>query len=158
MLIYPDDVYKFSIASKGAYVIYFVFYMTLCWISTRRTKIVAGRLHHSVSFLNENPQVKRRSRHLVSIFNRNPRLTLRSRHLTSFFRQKSDFCAIEGEEGWATCFAMCFFAPYKEAHASMHVSIHASKTWAKRENTQDATHTALAPFSPSLMGLVSHLK
>ena len=155
MLIYPDDVYNFSIASKGAYVIYFVFYMTLCWISMRRTKIVAGRSHHSISFLNENLRVKilaGRSRHLVSIFNRNPCLTLRSRHLTSFFGQKSNFHAIEGEEGWATCFSMCFFAPYKEAHASMHASIHASKTRAKCENTWDATHTAPAPFSPSLMG------
>ena len=35
MLIYADDVYKFSIASKGAYAIYFVFYMTLCWIPSR---------------------------------------------------------------------------------------------------------------------------
>ena len=26
MLIYADDVYKFPIASKGAYAIYFVFY------------------------------------------------------------------------------------------------------------------------------------
>ena len=89
-----------------------------------------------------------RSRHLVSIFNRNPCLTLRSRHLTSFFGQKSDFRAIEGEEGLATCFAMSFFAPYKEAHASMH----ASKTRAKRENSRLPTDTAPAPFSPSLMG------
>ena len=35
MLIYADDVYKFPIASKGAYDIYFVFYMTWCWISSR---------------------------------------------------------------------------------------------------------------------------
>ena len=155
MLIYPDDVYKFSIASKGAYVIYFVFYMTLCWISTHHTKIIAGRSHHSISFLNENLRVKilaGRSCHLVSIFNRNLRLTLRSRHLTSFFGQKSNFRAIEGEEGRAMCFARCFFAPYKEAHASMHTSIHMSKTRAKRKNTRDATHTAPAPFSPSLMG------
>ena len=66
---------------------------------------LAGRSRHSVSFLNENPRVKSlagRSRHCVSIFNRNPRLTLRLRHLTSFFGQKSDFRAIEGEEGHTT--------------------------------------------------------
>ena len=71
----------------------------------RRTKIVAGRSRHSVSFLNENPRVKSlagRSRHRVSIFNRNPRLTLRSRHLTSFSRQIFLFHAIEGDNGHAT--------------------------------------------------------
>ena len=69
------------------------------------TKIVAGRLRHSVSFLNENPQVKSlagRSRHRVSIFNQNPRLTLRSRHLTSIFRQIFHFRTIEGDNGLST--------------------------------------------------------
>ena len=122
MLIYPDDVYKFSIASKGAYVIYFVFYMTLCWISTRRTKIVAGRSRHSVSFLNENPRVKRRSRHLVSIFNQNPRLTLRSRHPDFFFRTEIRFPRYRrgGRSGHV------LFWGYKRQE-------HASKTRAKRE-------------------------
>ena len=34
MLIYADDVYKFSMASIGVHAIYFVFHKTLCWIST----------------------------------------------------------------------------------------------------------------------------
>ena len=71
----------------------------------RRTKIVAGRSRHSVSFLNENPRVKSlagRSRHRVSIFNQNPHLTLRSRHLTSIFGQIFHFRAIEGDDGRAT--------------------------------------------------------
>ena len=108
-------------------------------------KIVAGRSHHSVSFLNENLQVKSlagRFNHRVSIFNQNPHLTLRSCHFTSFFGQKSDFCAIEGEEGRTMCFAMCFFAPYKEAHASMH----ASKTQEQPAPDLHSTGTFL-PFS-----------
>ena len=146
MWIYADVIYEFSIASKGAYAIYFVFYMTLCWISTRHTKIVAGRLCHSVSFLNENLQVKRRSCHLVSFFNRNLRLTLRSRHFTSFFRQKSDFCTIEGEEGWATCSCHVLFSHHIRQPMW-------ACTWAKCENSRLTTYTALVPFSPSLMGL-----
>ena len=55
------------------------------------TKIVVGRSHHSISFLNENPQVKRRSRHLVSIFNQNPCLMLRSRHPDFFFQTEIQF-------------------------------------------------------------------
>ena len=94
----------------------------------RRTKIVAGRSRHSVSFLNENPRVKSlagRSRHLVSIFNQNPRLMLRSRHLTSIFGQIFHFRAIEGDDGRATLGRkrnpMCF-QPTK-----------GRSTWAKRE-------------------------
>ena len=64
--------------------------------------------------------------------------------LTSFFGQKSDFRAIEGEEGRATC----FFGATK-----------GRSTRAKREqNARNmrvypaADYTAPAPFSPSLMG------
>ena len=71
----------------------------------RRTKIVAGKSCHSISFYNWNPCVKSlagRSRHHVSIFNQNPRLTLRWRHFTSFFGQIFLFRAIEGDDGRAT--------------------------------------------------------
>ena len=94
----------------------------------RRTKIVAGRSRHSVSFLDENPQVKSlagRLHHLVSFFNQNPRLMLRSCHLTSFSGQIFLFRAIEGDNGHATLGRkrnpMCF-QPTK-----------GRSTWAKHE-------------------------
>ena len=100
----------------------------------RCTKIVVGRSRHSVSFYDQNPQVKSlagRSRHLVSIFNWNPRLTLRSRHFTSFFGQKSDFRAVEGEEGRATLGRkrnpMCF-QPTKGRSTRAKCEKHASDT------------------------------
>ena len=105
----------------------------------RRTKIVAGRSRHSVSFYDRNPRVKSlagRSRHHVSIFNQNPRLTLRSRHLTSFFGQIFLFRAIEGEEGRATLGRkrnpMCF-QPTKGRSTRAKREKHASDTRETRE-------------------------
>ena len=133
----------------------------------RHTKIVAGRWRHSIPFYNWNPRVKSlagRLRHCVSIFNRNPRLTLRSRHLTSFFGQKSDFHAIEGEEGRATLGCkrnpMCF-QPTKGRSTRAKCEKHASdtrETWEKHGRNMQvfpaADHTAPAPFPPSLTRVI----
>ena len=68
---------------------------------------MAGKSHHSISFLNENPWVKSLaggSHHLVSIFNQNPHLMLRSHHLGSIFGWIFHFRAMEGDKYHATCF------------------------------------------------------
>ena len=158
MWIYADDVYEFSIVSKGAYAIYFVFYMTLCWISMRGTKIAAGRSRHSVSFYDWNPQAKSlagRLCHLVSFLNWNAQVggfRLRSHHFTSFFGQKSDFRAVEGEEGRATLGRkrnpMCFQPTKGRSTRAKH-----EKHARNMRVFPAADDTAPAPFSPSLMGL-----
>ena len=64
-----------------------------------------------------------------------------------FFGQISSFRAIEGEEGHATCFAMCFFALWK-------ARAHEQKREQNARNMRvfpAPNYTAPAPFSPSLM-------
>ena len=101
-----------------------------------RTKIVAGRSRHSVSFYDRVKSLAGRSRHRVSIFNQNPRLTLRSRHLTSFFGQIYLFRAIEGDNGRATLGRkrnpMCF-QPIKGRSTRAKREQNARNMWETRE-------------------------
>ena len=102
----------------------------------RRTKIVAGRSRHSVSFYDRVKSLAGRSRHRVSIFNQNPRLTLRSRHLTSFFGQIYLFRTIEGDNGCATLGRkrnpMCF-QPIKGRSTRAKREQNARNMWETRE-------------------------
>ena len=133
----------------------------------RRTKIVAGKSRHSVSFYNWNPRVKSlagRSRHRVSIFNQNPRLTLRWRHFTSFFGQIFLFRAIEGDDGRATLGRkrnpMCF-QPTKGRSTRAKREQNARNMRETRERHARnmrvfpaADYTAPAPSSPSFIEIV----
>ena len=160
MLIYADDVYKFPIASKGAYAIYFVFYMTLCWISSRAPYENCRREVAPQRFLFEWKSASEKFGREVAPL----RFHFRSKSashaevapLDFFFR--TDFRFPRYRRGGRSRHVLChvLFCPIKGKSTR-------AKTWAKREqNARNMRvfpapdYTAPAPFSPSLMD--EHIK
>ena len=155
MLIYADYVYKFSIASKGAYAICFVFYMTLCYISSRAPYENCCREVAPQRFLLRSSE--KFGREVAP-----PRFHFQSKSASHakvappdfFFRTDFPFSRYRRGQ-WSR-----HIGPQKESHVFLAYKRqeHVSKTRAKREkhvrNTRvypGADYTAPAPSSPSLM-------
>ena len=176
MLIYANDVYKFSIASKGAYAIYFVFYMTLCWIPSRAPYENCCREVAPQRFLLQLKSASEKFGREVAP----PRFHFQSKSAShaevaplDFFFQ-TDIRFPRYRRGGRSR----HIGPQKESHvlSTYKRQEHASKTRAKREKHASDTretcekharnmrvfpapdYTAPAPFSPSLMGLRLRLR